>query len=134
MRINAEDFALRGQPIQEPPYSSNRFGLTLMTAPYIPKILTNDKNDFLFLTLSGTHSTSPFDEYGTVPTAAERSGDFTGLTTPAGEKITLYDPSTGLPYGPCTSGSNAGNPDSQCIPSAEVQPQATALLELCSAA
>jgi hypothetical protein len=126
--LNAEDFALRGQPIQEPPYSSNRYGLTLMTAPYIPKILTNDKNDFLFFTLSGTHSTSPFDEYGTVPTAAERSGDFTSLATPGGQKITLYDPSTGLPYGPCTSGPDAGNPGSQCIPAAEIQTQATALL------
>ncbi|HZZ38104.1 MAG TPA: TonB-dependent receptor [Acidobacteriaceae bacterium] len=127
--LNAEDFALRGQPIQEPPYSSNRFGLTMMTAPYIPKILTNDKNDFLFFTLSGTHSTSPFDEYGTVPTVAERSGDFTGLTTPGGQKITLYDPATGQPYGPCTTGSDAGNPNSQCIPSAEIQSPAVALLD-----
>ncbi|HEX3987005.1 MAG TPA: TonB-dependent receptor [Acidobacteriaceae bacterium] len=126
--LNAEDFALRGQPIQEPPYSSNRYGLTLMTAPYIPKILTNDKNDFLFFTLSGTHSTSPFDEYGTVPTAAERSGDFTGLITQGGQRITIYDPATGLPYGPCTSGADAGNPNSQCIPAAEIQTQATALL------
>ncbi len=72
----------------------------------------------LFLTLSGTHSVNPFDEYGTVPTLAERSGDFTGLTTQTGTAITIYDPHTGLPYGPCTSGSDAGNPNSQCIPSA----------------
>ncbi|MGA8530308.1 MAG: TonB-dependent receptor [Acidobacteriaceae bacterium] len=126
--LNAADFALRGQPIQEPAYSSNRFGATIMTAPYIPKILTNDKNDFLFFTLSGTHSTQPFDEYGTVPTLAERTGDFTGLTTPGGQKITIYDPSTGLPYGPCTSGPDSGNPSSQCIPAAEIQSQATSLL------
>ena len=126
--INAEDFALRGQPIDQPSYESNRFGLTFLSAPYIPKILTNDKNDFLFFTLSGTRSSSPFDEYGTVPTLAERSGDFTGLTTPSGSKITIYDPSTGVPYGPCTSGPDAGNPSSQCIPAGEIQPQATALL------
>ncbi|MGC2582080.1 MAG: TonB-dependent receptor, partial [Acidobacteriaceae bacterium] len=127
--LNAEDFALRGQPIQEPPYSSNRFGVTMMTAPYIPKILTNDKNDFLFFTFSGTHTTSPFDEYGTVPIAAERTGDFTALTTQGGRKITLYDPSTGQPYDPCTSGPDAGNPASQCIPAVEIQSQATALLD-----
>ncbi len=126
--LNADDFALRGQPIAQPAYSSNRFGLTFISAPYIPKILTNDKNDFIFLTLSGTRSSSPFDEYGTVPTAAERSGDFTGLTTQGGNKITVYDPGTGLPYGPCTSGPDAGNPNSQCIPASEIQPQATALL------
>jgi hypothetical protein len=126
--LNAEDFALRGQSFQQPAYESNRFGLTFLAAPYIPKILTNDKNDFLFLTLSGTRSSSPFDEYGTVPTLAERTGDFTGLTSPTGSKITIYDPSTGLPYGPCTSGPDAGNPASQCIPAGEITPQATALL------
>ncbi len=126
--LNADDFALRGQPIQNPAYSSNRFGATFLAAPYIPKILTNDKNDFLFFTLSGTRSSSPFDEYGTVPTLAERSGDFTGLTTPTGSKITVYDPSTGMPYGPCTTGPDAGNPSSQCIPASEISSQSTALL------
>ncbi|HEX4067837.1 MAG TPA: TonB-dependent receptor [Acidobacteriaceae bacterium] len=126
--LNAEDFALRGQTFQEPSYYSNRFGATLMMPPYIPKLLTNDRNDMLFLTLSGTHSVTPVDEYGTVPTEAERGGDFTGLTTQTGSPITIYDPHTGLPYGPCTGGPDAGNPGSQCIPSSQIQSQATQLL------
>jgi hypothetical protein len=126
--LNAEDFALRGQAITEPSYMSNRFGATVMTAPYIPKLLTNDKKDMLFFTLSGTKTSTPFDQYATVPTTAERGGDFTGLTTQTGAPITIYDPNTGKPYGPCASGPNAGNPASQCIPSTEIQPQATALL------
>ncbi len=126
--LNAVDFALRGQPIVEPAYATNRFGATLMTAPYIPGVLTRDRNDILFMTLSGTRSSSPFDQYGTVPTAAERGGDFTGLTTPGGSRITVYDPTTGLPYGPCTSGPDAGSPASQCMPASEIQPQATKLL------
>ena len=64
------------RPSSSPPTPRNRFGLTFLSAPYIPKILTNDKNDFLFLTLSGTRNSSPFDQYGTVPTLAERGGDF----------------------------------------------------------
>jgi hypothetical protein len=127
--LNAADFALRGQPIVEPAYSSNRFGLTLMAAPYIPKLLTHDKNDFIFVMASGTRSSTPFDEYGTVPTLAERSGDFTGLTSQTGSRITIYDPKTGQPYGPCSSSVNAGNPDSQCIPANEIQPEAQALLQ-----
>lgn len=126
--LNARDFALRGQPIAQPAYSSNRFGATIMTPPYIPKLLTNDRSDMLFLTLFGTRSSKPFDQYATVPTAAERAGDFTGLTTPTGAPITLYDPHTGKPYGVCTSGANANNPNSQCIPANEIQSQATALL------
>lgn len=126
--LNAEDFALRGQTSFQPSYATNRFGATLFTPPYIPKILTNDTHDILFLTLSGQRSSQPFDQYATVPTAAERSGDFTGLTNQAGARITLYDPYTGKPYGVCTSGPDAGNPASQCIPAAEIQPQAIALL------
>lgn len=126
--LNAEDFALRGQPITEPAYASNRFGATIMTPPYIPRLLTDDKSDMLFLTLSGTRTTTPFDQYATVPTAAERSGDFTGLATPSGQPIALYDPHTGQPYAPCTTGPDANNPNSQCIPASEIQQQATALL------
>jgi hypothetical protein len=44
--LNADDFALRGQPFQQPAYSSNRFGLTFLSAPYIPKILTHDQERF----------------------------------------------------------------------------------------
>lgn len=126
--LNAEDFALRGQAITEPAYMSNRFGATIVGAPYIPKLLTNDKNDMIFFNLSGTRTSTPFDQYATVPTAAERGGDFTGLTTQTGAPITIYDPHTGQPYGPCTSGPNAGSPASQCIPASEIQSQATALL------
>ncbi|MBV8674744.1 MAG: carboxypeptidase regulatory-like domain-containing protein, partial [Acidobacteriaceae bacterium] len=90
--LNALPFALRGQPVTQPSYASNRFGLTFIGAPYIPHILTNDKKDFLFFTLSGQRSSSPFDQYGTVPLEAERSGNFQGLTTPGGIPITIYDP------------------------------------------
>ena len=124
--LNAEDFALRGQSFQNPAYSTNRFGLTFLSAPYIPKILTNDKNDFLFFTLSGTRSSSPFDQYGTVPTVAERGGDFSALTTPSGTPITIYNPANSG----CTANGNApGTPFvGNTIPSQCIATQATALL------
>jgi trimeric autotransporter adhesin len=124
--LNAEDFALRGQPINQPAYASNRFGLTLMTAPYIPKILTHDKNDMLFLNVSGTRSSSPFDQYATVPSAAERTGDFSALTTQNGTPITIYDPAGSN----CTENGNVpGTPFlGNVIPSQCIASQATALL------
>lgn len=96
--LNATDFALRGQPVTEPAYSQNRFGLTFLGAPYIPKILTNDQRDFIFFTASEQHMTTPYDEYGTVPTQAEREGNFSNLTTASGTPITIYNPATGQPY------------------------------------
>ncbi len=114
--LNAENFSIRGQQVEQPSYASNRFGATLIGAPYIPHLLEHDTKDFLFLTLSGQHSSSPFDEYGTVPTAAERAGNFQGLTTQGGTPITVYDPKTGQPFA------------SNTIPGTRIAPQATALL------
>ncbi len=114
--LNADDFALRGQPIGQPSYAANRFGLVFAGTPFIPHILKSDHHDFLFFTLSGQRSSTPFDQYGTVPSAAERAGDFSGLTTAGGSPIAIYDPRTGMPF--------ANN----SIPSNRIQKQATALL------
>ncbi|HZD49953.1 MAG TPA: carboxypeptidase-like regulatory domain-containing protein, partial [Silvibacterium sp.] len=122
--LNALPFALRGQPGAQPSYASNRFGLTFIGAPYIPHLITHDTKDFIFFTLSGQRSSSPFDQYGTVPLDAERAGNFQGLTTPGGVPITIYDPG-------CYPGDpNAGKPfPNNTIPSQCISPQATALLK-----
>ena len=49
------------------------------------------------MTLFDTRASTPVDEYGTVPTVAERSGDFSGLTL-YGHPVTIYDPTTGQPF------------------------------------
>ncbi|HTV81818.1 MAG TPA: carboxypeptidase-like regulatory domain-containing protein [Acidobacteriaceae bacterium] len=124
--LNADDFALRGQPIQQPAYASNRFGATLFAPPYIPKLLTHDTNDIVFLTLFGTRSSQPFDQYATVPTLAERGGDFSSLTTQNGTPIAIYDPAGSS----CTADGNT--PGQQFvgnkIPASCISPQAQALL------
>ncbi len=109
--FDAKDFALRGQPVGKPAYSSNRYGLIYAGAPYIPHLIDNDKKDFLFLSLIGNRTSAPFDEYGTVPDTFERDGNFSAAGQP-----TIYDPSTGQPF--------AGN----VIPANRISPQAAALL------
>lgn len=118
--LNATDFPLRGQPITEPPYGQNQFGLTYIGAPYIPKVLTNDDQDFLFFALSTERASTPFDEYGTVPTAEERTGDLSALTDQNGNPITIYNPRTGQPF------AYDGQPN--IIPPDQISQQATALL------
>lgn len=118
--LNATDFPLRGQPITEPAYGQNQFGLTYMGAPYIPKLLTNDTQDFLFFALSTERASTPFDEYGTVPTAEERTGNLSALTDQNGNLITIYDPQTGQPF--------SYDGQSNVIPPDQVSQQATALL------
>jgi hypothetical protein len=107
--LNAEPFSLHGQPQDQPASGTNRFGLTLMTAPYIPGLTKPSGKDTIFLTLSGSRSSNPLDEYATVPTEAEREGNFSGETT-------IYDPKTGRPFG--------GN----AIPAERISPIASALL------
>jgi hypothetical protein len=80
--LNAEPFSLRGQPQQQPASGMNRFGLTLMGAPYIPGLFKPSGKDTVFLTASGVRNSSPLDEYGTVPTDAERAGNIPGLANP----------------------------------------------------
>jgi hypothetical protein len=80
--LNAEPFSLRGQPQNQPASGTNRFGLTFMSAPYLPGLTKPSGKDTMFLTLSGQRSSSPLDEYTTVPTDAERAGNIPGLTAP----------------------------------------------------
>ena len=107
--FDAKNFALRGQEEPQPAYNSNRFGAIFAGAPNIPHVIENDTKDFIFLSLIGNHSSSPFDNYGTVPDAALRAGDFSG-------EPTIYDPQSGQPF------------VNNQIPTSRISPQATALL------
>jgi hypothetical protein len=80
--LDALPFSLRGQPQIQPASGTNRFGLTFISAPYIPGLTKPSGKDTLFLTLSGSRSSLPQDQYATVPTLAERSGNIPGLSSP----------------------------------------------------
>jgi hypothetical protein len=88
--LNAEPFSLRGQPQQQPPSGTNRFGITFMSAPYLPHLTKPSGKDMMFLTLSGQRSSNPLDQYATVPTDGnpifgtvdERAGVIPGLASP----------------------------------------------------
>ncbi|MGD0736859.1 MAG: TonB-dependent receptor [Terracidiphilus sp.] len=114
--LNAEPYSLEGQPQVQPASGSNQFGITFMSEPYIPHFTKPSGKDTVFLTLNGTRSSNPEDEYANVPTDAERMGDFTGL--PA-----IYDPTTGAQF--------TGNmiPNGQNGTQNRIASQATALLK-----
>jgi hypothetical protein len=87
--FNAQPFALAGQPQVQPSNGSNRFGLTFMSAPYIPHLTKPSGKDTVFLSLSGSRQSTPEDEYAIVPTLGERQGDFSAAGLPA-----IYDPAS----------------------------------------
>jgi hypothetical protein len=96
--LNATPFRIRPEQAAQPSYASNQFGLTFLGTPYIPHLIEHDTKDTFFLNISGQRSSSPFNQYGSVPTAAERTGDLSGLTTQQGAHITIYDPITHVPF------------------------------------
>jgi trimeric autotransporter adhesin len=114
--VNAEPFALVGQRQLQPANGTNRFGLTFMSAPYLPGLTKPSGKDTLFLSLSGNRGSTPHDYYATLPADAERAGDFS-----AGGLPPIYDPATGQQF------SYAGTPNN--IPSAQIASQAVALLK-----
>ena len=100
--LDAEPFSLLGQHQIVPASGTNQFGITLMTAPYIPHLTKPSGKDNIFLNVSGTRSAIPQDQYATVPTNSERSGTLPGLSrsiTPVAQAEALLNfiPQPNLP-------------------------------------
>jgi hypothetical protein len=99
--LDATNFSLTGAPVVKPAYSTNRFGLSFTGSPSIPGLVKASTKQFVFLNVTGQRNTTPTNLYGTVPTVAQRGGDFFGLTQTVNgvtTPVTLYDPATGMPF------------------------------------
>ncbi|MEO8361897.1 MAG: carboxypeptidase regulatory-like domain-containing protein, partial [Vicinamibacteria bacterium] len=77
--LDARPYALNGRAVEKPDYFQHRYGATLGGPLKIPHVYDGSARTSFALTYSGTHTRSPFDAYSTVPTLAERDGDFTAL-------------------------------------------------------
>jgi len=114
--LDAVPFSVTGAPITQPPYNDNTAGIVFIGPPQVPHLLKPSTSNFLFIGAFLTRNSSPFNQYAIVPTAAERSGDFSRSTGPGGEVVPIYDPATGRQF--------AGNR----IGPGRISPQAKALL------
>ncbi len=117
--LNATTYSLTGTPDVKPSYSSNRYGVSFTGSPMIPGILKASSKQFIFLNVTGQKNITPQNFYGTVPTLAERSGDFSQLTQNVNgvpTAIPIYDNRTGTQF------------PNNTIPAAQISPQARALL------
>ena len=113
--LNAQPFSLTGLQQAQPVSGTNRFGITFMSAPYLPGLTRPSGKDTVFLTLSGQRSSTPQDNYAIVPTDAERKGDFSAAGLPA-----IYDPVNYQQF--------VSNGTANVIPQARIAAQAAALL------
>jgi hypothetical protein len=94
----------------------------------IPHIYNGTDKTFFFINFAGTWSRSPVDSFASVPTDAERKGDFSAAN------VQIYDPLSNL-TGPRTLLSNTGcqqdaaNAPGTCIPLNRISAQALGLLD-----
>ena len=91
--LDAKPFSLNGQPEDKADYNQNRFGFTLGGPLNIPHIYKGGTKTFLFGNYSGSRGSNPFDVFSTMPTPAERNGDFSALLSRP-DPIQLFDPKT----------------------------------------
>lgn len=100
--VNAKPFSINGLDIPQAAYAQSRFSLIVGGPLVIPKIVKDPSTQF-FLTYFGTRSRNPKLFAETVPTAAERSGDFSAATQSLGTSatavpVTIFDPATRQPF------------------------------------
>jgi len=110
--LDATPYSLTGTAVK-PDYSSNRYGASFVGSPYIPGLTQPNPKQFVFLNLTGGRTITPFNAYATVPTVAQRTGDFSGLTQTVNgvaTPVTIYDPTTNAPF-VCNAQTNVICPD-----------------------
>jgi hypothetical protein len=99
--LDAAPYALTESPVSKAGYIRQRFGATIGGPLNIPRIYTGGTKTFFFVNYNGARGNSPFDAFSTVPTIAERGGDFSALSTQ------LVNPNNGQPI-PGNNLQNAG--------------------------
>ena len=76
----------------------NQYGATLGGPVSIPKVYDARNKLFFFLAFEGIKNSQPGGSLKTVPTPAQRGGDFSSLLN-LGATYAIYDPSSGVKEG-----------------------------------
>jgi hypothetical protein len=108
--MDANSFFANKAGSPRPAYHYNQYGMTAGGPVWIPKLFNGKNRVFWFFGYEGLRdsdpATSPLETgspeyFTTVPTAAERGGDFSALLAlnNANTNYTIYDPATGVASG-----------------------------------
>jgi len=92
--LNANGWYRNFVGLPRAPYHGNLYGFSLGGPVLLPKPYNGRNKTFFFVNYENTPSSAPAAIVGSVPTAAMRNGDFSGLVDQNGKQIQLYDPNT----------------------------------------
>ena len=87
------------------PLHRNQFGFNVAGPVLIPHLITNPQNTFFTLSYEGVRETVSRASLLTIPTEAQRNGDFSQTVDSSGNPLIIYDPTTTKPnpaYNPAT--------------------------------
>jgi hypothetical protein len=84
--LDAKPYSITGNQVPKPSFYDERFGGNLGGPLKIPHIYNGSDRTYFFVNYQHEVQSSALDTYSTVPTAAERSGDFCGLG------VTIFNP------------------------------------------
>jgi trimeric autotransporter adhesin len=96
--LDAAPYSLNGRAEPKPSYAIGSFGLNVGGPLNIPKILHYPRASF-YLTYQGTQSRNPYSQQSSLPTLAERSGDFS-QTMVNNAPVMVFDPATAGTHSP----------------------------------
>jgi hypothetical protein len=90
--FNANNYLNIARHLPRSVFNKNQFGGTFGGPVYIPHLYNGKDRTWFFVNLEQLRSVTGGTTLVTVPTAAERAGDFSGLVSTNGTPITIYDP------------------------------------------
>lgn len=92
--MDANTFFNRRNHVVLQPFSRNQFGGSLNGPVWIPKLYNGRDKTFFLFSYEGLRQGQTSPSYFSVPTAVERTGDFSHTVNGAGAPVTIYDPAT----------------------------------------
>jgi hypothetical protein len=92
--LDANNFFNNLNGLDRPQFKRNQFGFTAGGPVYIPKIYRQRDKTFIFGTYEGLRQQTPTTLITTVPTEAQRAGDFSQTFNQDGSLAVIYNPFT----------------------------------------
>jgi hypothetical protein len=123
--LDSSTFFQERAGLRKPEYQDNRYGASIGGPAAVPHLFKGDKKTFFFYAWEANKWGKPVTTVGTVPTDAEKNGDFSALLG-LGSNYQIYDPATttAVAGGHFTRTGFAGNK----IPSFRIDPVAKQIL------
>lgn len=122
--LDADTFFQNASGGAKPQYQDNRYGASLGGPVRIPKVYNGKNRTFFFFGWEGNQWGKPTATVGTVPTDAEKAGDF-GALLALGSAYQIYDPFSTVP---ASNGRYSRSPlPGNIVPASRIDPVAKAI-------